>query len=148
MIAGVDPATASGVWTSPIYTTGAIKVSSTLTSHLLVEGGFSTEHRALHHPDRSPASRKHRGTPAWYYGNPEDTIRRSGTYWNFSYGGENYGRFPDRYAVAGSVSYITGTHNVKVGLQDTWGTLSPHGHRQRRHPCHLRERRRDDRARS
>ena len=30
MIAGVDPATASGIWKSPIYTTGAIKVSSTI----------------------------------------------------------------------------------------------------------------------
>src|SRR3954464_8709151 len=40
-IAGVDPATASGVWTSPIYTTGEVKVSSTLSSHLLVEGGLS-----------------------------------------------------------------------------------------------------------
>jgi len=44
-----------------------------------------------------------------------------GTYWNYSYGGENYGRFPDRHAFAGAVSYITGAHNVKVGLQDTWG---------------------------
>ena len=39
-----------------------------------------------------------------------------------SYGGEDYGRFPDRYAMAGSVSYITGTHNMKVGIQDTWGS--------------------------
>ena len=36
-------------------------------------------------------------------------------------GAEDYGRYPDRYAVAGSVSYVTGTHNMKVGIQDTWG---------------------------
>src|SRR5262249_23866157 len=34
----------------------------------------------------------------------------------------DYGRFPDRYAMAGSVSYITGTHNVKVGIQNAWGS--------------------------
>ena len=120
MIAGVDPATASGVWASPLYTTGEVKVSSTVTSHLLVEGGFSLNierYTILNQPGISQTP----GTPAWYTG-----IQKSdsalGTTWNFSYGGEDYGRFPDRYAMAGSVSYITGTHNVKVGIQDTWGS--------------------------
>ena len=42
MTAGFDPATASVVWNSPIYTTGAIKYTSTLSNRLLFEGGFST----------------------------------------------------------------------------------------------------------
>ncbi len=29
--------------------------------------------------------------------------------------------YPDRFAAMGSVSYVTGAHNVKVGIQDTWG---------------------------
>jgi hypothetical protein len=29
--------------------------------------------------------------------------------------------YPDRFAMAASVSYVTGSHNVKVGIQDTWG---------------------------
>src|SRR6185436_7609590 len=41
-IAGVDPVTASGVWKSPIYTTGEVKVSSAVSNRLLAEGGFST----------------------------------------------------------------------------------------------------------
>ena len=120
MIAGVDPATASGVWASPLYTTGEVKVSSTVTSHLLVEGGFSLNierYTILNQPGISQPP----GTPAWFSG-----IQKSdsalGTIWNFSYGGEDYGRFPDRYAIDGSVSYITGRHNVKVGIQDTWGS--------------------------
>ena len=143
----MDPATASGVWASPIYTTGEVKVSSTVTSHLLVEGGFSlnieryTILNAARH--RSNAAARRRGIREF-----KSLIRRSGTTWNFSYGGEDYGRFPDRYAMAGSVSYITGTHNVKVGMQDTWGIVPPHGYRQRRHPCRLPERRRDDAQRS
>jgi hypothetical protein len=118
-IKGVDPATASGIWTSPIYTTGEIKVSSTITSHLLVEGGYSLNIERYEIKPQ-PGIDQPYGTPAWYAGLPKlDTTL--GTFWNYSYGGENYGRFPDRYAVAGSASYITGTHNVKVGLQDTWG---------------------------
>src|SRR4029077_2841755 len=120
MIAGVDPATASGVWGSPLYTPGEVKVSSTVTSHLLVEGGFSLNierYTILNQPGISQTP----GTPAWFTG-----IQKSdsalGTTWNFSYGGEDYGRFPDRYAMAGSVSYVTGTHNVKVGIQDSWGS--------------------------
>ena len=38
MTAGVDPATGSAVWTSPIYTTGSIKLASTVTNRVLVEG--------------------------------------------------------------------------------------------------------------
>src|SRR5690242_18868152 len=120
MIAGVDPATASGIWASPIYTTGEVKVTSTVTSHLLVEGGFSLNierYTILNQPGITQPP----GTPGWYSG-----IQKSdsalGTVWNFSYGGEDYGRFPDRYAMAGSVSYITGTHNIKVGMQDSWGS--------------------------
>ena len=67
MIAGVDPATASGVWASPIYTTGEVKVSSTVTSHLLVEGGFSLNierYTILNQPGISQEP----GTPAWYTG--------------------------------------------------------------------------------
>jgi hypothetical protein len=118
-IAGVDPATASGVWTSPIYTTGAVKVSSTVSSRLLVEGGYSLNFERYEIKPQ-PGIDQPRGTPQWYAGIPK-LDNQLGTYWNYSYGGENYGRFPDRHAFGGSVSYITGTHNVKVGLQDTWG---------------------------
>jgi Carboxypeptidase regulatory-like domain len=120
MIAGVDPATASGVWASPLYTTGEVKLSSTVTSHLLVEGGFSLNierYTILNQPGISQPP----GTPAWYSG-IQKVDSALGTTWNYSYGGEDYGRFPDRYALAGSVSYITGAHNVKVGIQDTWGS--------------------------
>ena len=44
MTAGIDPATASNVWKSPIYTTGSVKFSSTPASKVYVEGGFSTNY--------------------------------------------------------------------------------------------------------
>ena len=120
MIAGVDPASASGVWKSPIYTTGSIKLSSTVTSRVLVEGGFSTNierYTIL----AQPGITKERGTPEWY-SQIYKTDVALGTQWNFIYGAENFGRFPDRYAFGGSVSYVTGAHNVKVGIQQSWGS--------------------------
>src|SRR5205823_13294279 len=57
-------------------------------------------------------------SPEWYTViNKADTAR--GTQWNA--GSINAGMYPDRFAAAGSASYVTGTHNVKVGIQDTWG---------------------------
>src|SRR5581483_2343838 len=42
MSAGDDETTSSVVWNSPLYTTNAIKYTSTVSSKLLVEGGFSS----------------------------------------------------------------------------------------------------------
>ena len=42
MTAGFDPATAGIIWNSPIYTTGSIKFTSTVTSKIFLETGFST----------------------------------------------------------------------------------------------------------
>jgi hypothetical protein len=65
-----------------------------------------------------PGLARERGTAAWYSTiNKQDTAL--GTSWNA--GEAQRGHSPDRFAVAGAVSYVTGTHNVKVGVQDTWG---------------------------
>jgi len=117
MTAGFDPATAGIVWNSPIYTTGSIKYSSTVSNRILVEGGFSTNYER-YNTLYQPGLEKERTDPEWYTViNKTDTGR--GTAWNA--GTTNQGMYPDRFAAAGSVSYITGAHNIKVGLQDTWG---------------------------
>jgi carboxypeptidase family protein len=117
MTAGVDPATASAVWTSPIYTTGSVKLTSTLTNRVLVEAGVSTNYER-YNIVMQPGILKERGTPDWYTAvNKQDLSL--GTSWNAS--PQTYGRYPDRFAFSGSVSYVTGTHNIKVGAQDTFG---------------------------
>ena len=67
----------------------------------------------------SPASRQVPGSPEWYSGHQQGRTPRS------SRSGTPARRrpacIPDRFAAAGSVSYITGAHNIKVGMQDTWG---------------------------
>src|SRR5438477_10649968 len=117
MTAGFDPATASIVWTSPNYSTGSVKFSSTATSKIFVEGGFSTNYER-YHTLYQPGISKTPFSPEWY-----STVNKQDqgkiTQWNA--GATNQGMYPDRFAVAGSASYVTGVHNIKVGVQDTWG---------------------------
>ena len=117
MTAGFDPKTAGIVWNSPIYTTGSIKFSSTISSHLFLESGFSTNYErynTLYQPGLS----KTPFTADWYTViNKSDSAR--GTQWNA--GATNQGMYPDRFAAMTSLSYVTGTHSIKAGIQDTWG---------------------------
>jgi hypothetical protein len=117
MTAGFDPATASIVWNSPIYSTGSAKLTSTLTDRFLFEGGFSTNFERYNNLYQ-PGIEKPRGTPEWYSTiNKQDTSL--GTIYNA--GVNQSGQYPDRFAFAGSLSYVTGTHNIRVGAQNTWG---------------------------
>jgi hypothetical protein len=117
MTAGVDPATASRIWNSPIYTTGSVKFSSTATSKIFVEAGFSTNYER-YNTIYQPGIEKTPYTPEWYSTiNKNDTAL--GTVWGAA--ANQAGMYPDRFAAMGSVSYVTGTHQVKVGIQDTWG---------------------------
>lgn len=117
MTAGIDPATASEVWNSPIYTTGSAKFTSTVSSRVLVEGGFSTNYER-YNIIYQPGITKERGTPEWY-----STINRQDSALGTQNTASLYelGQYPDRYALAASMSYVTGTHNVKVGISNTWG---------------------------
>ena len=117
MTAGFDPATASIVWTSPIYTTGSAKWTSTATNKILVEAGTSFNYER-YNTLYQPGIRQVPGSPAWYTTvNKQDSAR--GT--QFNAGATEQGMYPDRFAASGSVSYVTGLHNIKVGVQDTWG---------------------------
>src|SRR5262249_44368836 len=117
MVAGFDPATASQPWNSPIYTTAAIKMTSAVTSRVLVEAGVSTNYER-YNIIMQPGIQQVRGTPAWFT-NVNKNDSALGTQWNAAQ--YTNGQYPDRFAVAGSVSYVTGAHNIKVGMQDTWG---------------------------
>jgi hypothetical protein len=117
MTAGFDPATASIVWTSPIYTTGSAKWTSTATNKILVEAGTSFNYER-YNTLYQPGIRQVPGTPAWYTMiNKQDS--GFGTQWNA--GATEQGMYPDRFAASAAVSYVTGAHNIKVGVQDTWG---------------------------
>jgi hypothetical protein len=118
MNAGNDPLTASQIWTSPMYSEGVAKLTSTLSSRLLLEAGFSINHEQYVIVNQ-PGVNKDAFTSAWYAG----ASRRDqglGTLVS-GFGSAQGGRYPDRYNVLGAVSYVTGSHNVKMGMQTNWG---------------------------
>src|SRR6185436_6597558 len=59
-----------------------------------------------------------RGTAAWYAGARKSDNSNS-LLWNAS--SAQLGNYPDKYNIMGAVSYVTGTHTIKVGIQDAWG---------------------------
>ncbi len=87
-----------------------------MTSRLLLEAGYSTnvEYLTILY---QPGIAKDRGTPAWY-----TTIGKQDLLLGTSYDGVNsptFGIDPKKYNMTGTVSYVTGSHTLKGGVQ--WG---------------------------
>jgi hypothetical protein len=117
MTALTDPRTASFVWHTPTFATGSAKWTSTISPRLLLEGGFSFN-RERYDTLYQPGIGAERGTAAWYAGARKNDIS-TGQTWNSA--GAQLGNYPDRYNFAGSASYVTGSHSIKVGFQDSFG---------------------------
>jgi len=118
MTAGYDANEASIVWTSPLYLTGSAKLTSTITNKLLLEAGYSTNYERYNTLYQGGLEQPFR-SPDWYrVVNKQDSAR--GT--EYGAGRTNQGMYPDRFNTQASISYVTGSHNYKIGFQDTWGT--------------------------
>ncbi|MGQ0734015.1 MAG: carboxypeptidase regulatory-like domain-containing protein [Acidobacteriota bacterium] len=118
MNAGTDAVTASQIWTSPLYNDAVLKWTSTMSSRLLVEAGFSMNYEQYVIVNQ-PGVNQERGTPGWLAGaSRRDSLRA--TLWN-GFGSGQGGRYPDRYNIGAAASYVTGSHNIKVGFQRSWG---------------------------
>ncbi|MEO7158863.1 MAG: TonB-dependent receptor [Vicinamibacterales bacterium] len=113
-----DPNTASVIWNTPTFATGSAKWTSTLSSKLLLETGISFN-RENYDNLYQPGVRAERGTANWYRNVRKDDIS-TGFLWNAS--SAQLGNYPSRYNVQSSLSYVTGAHNVKVGVIDQFGT--------------------------
>jgi len=120
MSAGQDPATAARNWYTPHYYTGAAKWTMTASDRMLFEAGYSTniEFYANHSVD--PTVPKERGTAAWY-ATPVKTDLNLGTTW---FAAADTFQGPERYVLQASMTYVTGTHNIKTGIQRTWGPFN------------------------
>jgi hypothetical protein len=112
-----DPNTASVIWNTPQFTTGSAKWTSTLSSKLLLETGISFN-REYYDNLYQPGVYAERGTPEWYR-----NVRKDDTstqfLWNAS--GAQLGNYPDRFVFQGSISYVSGAHNIKFGANDQFG---------------------------
>jgi carboxypeptidase family protein len=117
---GDDQTTSSVRWNSPVYTTNSIKYTSTVSNKLLVEGGFSSNVERYNnlYPD---GIEQPWGSPGWFAGArhvdlTNNLFSRAPT--------SETGQYPDRYNAQASASYVTGTHSIKFGSQDSWGVFN------------------------
>ena len=112
-----DPNTASVIWNTPNFSTGSLKWTSTLSSKLLLEVGTSYN-RERYDNLYQPGIYAERNTPAWYRNVRKDDTS-TGFLWNAS--SAQLGNYPDRYNYQGALSYVSGAHNVKVGVMHQFG---------------------------
>src|SRR3954470_1934347 len=112
-----DPATASVLWHTPTFATGSAKWTSTVSSKLLVETGFSFN-RERYDNVYQPGIGQAYGSAAWLAG-ARKSDNSTGLLWNAS--SAQLGNYPDKYNASAAASYVTGSHNLKVGFVDQWG---------------------------
>ena len=119
MFAGDDYNTAAVVWNSPAYHTASAKWTSTVTSRLLLEGGYSNNTEDYTN-ESLPGVNQPRFSQGWYAGAARrdlDLVSTSVQPLITSISTQS----PLRYNVQASASYVTGSHNIKVGWQRTCG---------------------------
>ena len=114
---GDEVVNASKLWPTPLYYTGAVKLTSTISSRLLLEGGFGASVNDIS-MIYQPGIAKVRGTPEWYATASRQDITLAtrtvaGTPENFAY--------PPVYQWAGSASFVTGSNTLKAGAQWRYG---------------------------
>jgi hypothetical protein len=114
---GEEVVNASKLWPTPLYYTGQVKLTSTLSPRLLVEGGFGASVNDIS-MIYQPGIAKVRGTPEWYATASRQDITLgtrtvAGTPENFTY--------PPVYQWAGSFSFVTGSNTLKAGTQWRYG---------------------------
>jgi hypothetical protein len=117
MNSGDDYHSASQIWTSPRYNSAAAKYTGTLTNTLLAEAGYSFNYEEYVITNQDGVN-KTPFTPEWYAG----ASRRDRSQITLTNGLANWGgRYPDRFNMMAALSYVTGSHNLKGGVQYNWG---------------------------
>jgi hypothetical protein len=112
-----DPETAALQWFSPAYHTSQIKWTSAMSSRMLIEAGWSSNLEYYTNSYQEGVG-KSRFTPDWF---------ASASRLELGLGGRKTAataqntQSPERQNVQASVSYVTGSHNFKFGMQYQWG---------------------------
>jgi Carboxypeptidase regulatory-like domain/TonB-dependent Receptor Plug Domain len=119
-----DPETAAARrdWKHAIYYTAQAKYTSTVTSRLLLEAGYSTNIEYLY-IGYQPGVQKDRWSPEWYETIGKTETIAAGTATQFAAWDSRTSPAnaidPKKYVISTSASYVTGSHNFKAGFQ--WG---------------------------
>jgi hypothetical protein len=120
MAPGDDQATSSVRWNSPNYMTATVKWMSTISNRLLIEGGYSTNIERYNNLYAEGVEKPY-GSAEWL-ATARHFDSTFGRRWVTS--NAETGQYPDRYNAQGAASYITGTHSLKFGFQDSWGVFN------------------------
>jgi hypothetical protein len=115
-----DPATAATVWNSPAYHTNQAKWTSTVTNKLMFDAGFSSNLEYYTNEYREGIA-KLRGTADWFANASRSELDLGG---RKTAATVQLAHNPARYNVQAAATYVTGSHNIKMGFQRTWGTFT------------------------
>ena len=117
---GWEVETASRHWTYPILGNGQVMWTSTPSSRLLIEAGWSPSwnSRNFSYQDGIAAER---GSPAWF-ANAAKEDRSTGDRWDACSFCE-YWIYSRKPVATARVSYVTGSHAFKVGVEHTSGQV-------------------------
>jgi len=122
LLSGYNPVTASDIRDPKhaYYYVAQAKLTSTLTNRLLLEVGYSTniERLSQRYQAAIEAIAAQPFTDAWYKNVTHSAS--NGNVWGAAPGGST-GTYPDRKVVSGALSYVSGSHSMKVGAQWSFG---------------------------
>ncbi|HEX7795338.1 MAG TPA: carboxypeptidase regulatory-like domain-containing protein, partial [Vicinamibacterales bacterium] len=122
LLSGYNPITASDIRDPhhALYYVGQVKIASTLTNRLLLEFGYSTnlERLSQRYQPAIEAIANQPFTPAWFQNVTHSAS--NGNVWGAAPGGST-GTYPDRKVFSEALSYVTGSHSLKVGSQWSFG---------------------------
>jgi hypothetical protein len=116
----IFPEQTAGYREPVLYYIAQAKWTAPITNRLLMEAGYSGD--ILHYSDiYQPGTGQVRGTPAWFANASRlDTIA-GGQLVRTNVGQITQLNTPDQHSAVTSLSYVTGTHNIKTGLLYGWG---------------------------
>lgn len=115
----VDTASQKRDYSQTFYPLVVAKWTSTVSNKLMVEAGYS-EACICYIAKPQPGIARERGTPEWYANaRHQDTVLN--TVWKSTSANWLY---PRRKHLMSALSYVTGSHNLKVGAEWAWGEFT------------------------
>jgi hypothetical protein len=133
LAAGEDPATGTHSREPLVYSVEQVKWTSTVSNKLLLDAGLSgviqtywAEIAPFETKYGTPRMYQLRGTPEWYAGASHFDLATNRR-WHAGACASSIrvgacGDYPSRYTASAAMSYVTGSHNVKTGVQWGFGT--------------------------
>jgi hypothetical protein len=113
-----EPSKAAGGRKPVLYYTGDVKFTSTVTSRLMFETGWGGSVQSRNTGTYQPGVRKVRGTPEWFANASHlDLV----TGWRTIASAGETNTIEQLFTWIASTSYVTGSHNIKVGTQWRYG---------------------------